>query len=162
MKALLLPIQSKWLVKILNGEKTIEVRKSIPKDFVGWVYLYCTKAKPYLSYVSGDWCIGTEEWSKVVNGKVVARFWLDEVDLIINGGSRFYVKGKDEAYTNTIAKASCLDFNEMRDYSKGKNLYAWHIKNLEIFDTPKELSEFGLKRAFQSWGYVEIKEGVKE
>ena len=45
-KSILMSIQPKWVAKILNGEKTIEVRKKFPKDYVGWVYIYCTKAKP--------------------------------------------------------------------------------------------------------------------
>lgn len=37
MKAILLSVQSKWVEKILNGTKTIEIRKRVPKDFNGWV-----------------------------------------------------------------------------------------------------------------------------
>ena len=44
MKSILLSIKPEWLCKILNGEKTIEVRKKFPKDYVGWVYLYCSKS----------------------------------------------------------------------------------------------------------------------
>ena len=33
--------------------------------------------------------------------------------------------------------------------------YGWHISDLKIYDTPKELSDFGLKRPPQSWCYVE-------
>ncbi len=32
----------------------------------------------------------------------------------------------------------------------------WHISNLKIYDKPKELSEFGLKRPPQSWQYIEV------
>lgn len=45
-KAILMSIQPQYVAKILNGEKTIEVRKRFPKDYVGWVYIYCTKAMP--------------------------------------------------------------------------------------------------------------------
>ena len=43
MKAILMVIRPEWFIKILTGEKTIEVRKLFPKDYVGWVYLYCCK-----------------------------------------------------------------------------------------------------------------------
>ena len=43
MKAILLSIKPEWIAKILNGKKTVEVRKKFPKDYVGWVYLYCSK-----------------------------------------------------------------------------------------------------------------------
>ena len=61
-KSLLISIQPQWLYKILNGDKTCEVRKVVPK----WVlealdrgetveaYLYCTKGKPYLYYNFGN------------------------------------------------------------------------------------------------------------
>ena len=45
-KSILMSIQPQWVAKILNGEKTIEVRKKFPKNYVGWVYIYCTKTKP--------------------------------------------------------------------------------------------------------------------
>ena len=50
MKSILLSIKPEWLAKILNGEKTIEVRKLFPKDYVGWVYLYCSKDKKNYLY----------------------------------------------------------------------------------------------------------------
>ena len=30
----------------------------------------------------------------------------------------------------------------MHSYAKGKNVYAWHISDLKIYDKPLELSEF--------------------
>ena len=55
MKAILISIKPYWVAKILNGEKTIEIRKRFPKDYVGWVYIYCTKGKQ--KYAKGYfWC----------------------------------------------------------------------------------------------------------
>ena len=57
-KVIILSIQSQWLEKILTGKKTIEIRKSMPKDceYPIDVYLYCTKGKPYLyESFSEDW-----------------------------------------------------------------------------------------------------------
>lgn len=43
-KAILISIKPEWVEKILNGEKTIEIRKSMPKcDLPIDVYIYCTK-----------------------------------------------------------------------------------------------------------------------
>ena len=39
-------------------------------------------------------------------------------------------------------KKLCLTYDEVENYGKGKDLYTWHIKQLEVFDEPKELSEF--------------------
>ena len=39
-------------------------------------------------------------------------------------------------------KKLCLTYDEVENYGNGKDLYTWHIKQLEIFDTPKSLSDF--------------------
>ena len=48
-KSILMSIKPQYVAKILNGEKTIEIRKRFPKDYVGWVYIYCTKGKEKLA-----------------------------------------------------------------------------------------------------------------
>lgn len=55
-------------------------------------------------------------------------------------------------------KKLCLTYDEVENYGKGKDLYTWHIKKLEIFDEPKELSEFYRKVEFR-WadtGYMNV------
>jgi predicted transcriptional regulator len=50
MKKILISINPKWVKKILNGEKTIEVRRTAPKcELPCEVYIYCTKEKPSLN-----------------------------------------------------------------------------------------------------------------
>lgn len=51
MKAILMSIRPQHMAKILNGKKTIEIRKKFPKDYVGWVYIYCTKDS------KKGWCV---------------------------------------------------------------------------------------------------------
>lgn len=52
MKSILISIQPQWVEKILNGEKTIEIRKTKPNikhiKLPCKVYIYCSKGKPYL------------------------------------------------------------------------------------------------------------------
>ncbi len=146
MKAILLSIRPEWLAKILNREKTIEVRKLFRKDYVGWVYLYCSKNKPYLiSKLTRDVCFWEEKQitaNDMLNGKVVARFWCDKVDEI----------KPDDTWTpkleQEILKGSCLSENELFNYISKNNgekdnpFFAIHISELEIFDRPRELSEF--------------------
>lgn len=44
-KSIIISIKPEWLEKILNNEKTIEIRKSMPKcDLPIDVYIYCTKS----------------------------------------------------------------------------------------------------------------------
>lgn len=63
MRSVLISIKPEWVAKILNGEKTVEIRKTAPKEWVDYlngktkdkpkpmiVDVYCTKGKPYLAY----------------------------------------------------------------------------------------------------------------
>lgn len=51
MKAIILSIKPEYALNILNGNKTLELRKSVPKGFKGWVYCYVTKAPQSWQYV---------------------------------------------------------------------------------------------------------------
>lgn len=155
-RAILMSIKPKWIAKILNGEKTIEVRKKFPKDYRGWVYIYCTRdnrqlVKPkdydkHLLFTKGAVDYSNEH---SLNGKVVARFWCDKVEEIHNCEEPYtYDQWWFTYYTNTLEDendlliASRLYYEELHGYLKGKKGYAIHISKLEIFDKPKELSEF--------------------
>lgn len=177
-KAILMPIQPQWIAKILNGEKTIEIRKKFPKDYVGWMYIYCTKAKPYLIPKSESnkafWEEKVIDIDTALNGKVVARFWCDKVELIKCGWRyedccNHY--DTNEMNEKELLKYSCLSICELIDYLgyNGKTIsnivgYAIHISKLEVFERPKELKEFDIKirdnvyrrrKAPQSWCYIE-------
>ena len=53
------------------------------------------------------------------------------------------------------AKAGCLTLEELREYFKGAE-YAFAIKILKVtpFKKPKTLAEIGVRRAPQSWMYL--------
>ena len=158
-KSLMISIQPQHAFNILNGKKTLELRTSIPKDYVGWVYVYVTKGKPYIRELGDNYFT---ECSKVdvykLNGKVVARFWFDEYiayKYYEDDNSYFAKRPQDFGYTaDEVIKRLCLSRDEFKTYGKGKDLYAWHIKKLEIFKKPKLLSDFNLIKAPQSWRYV--------
>lgn len=187
-KVILMSIRPEWLVKILNGEKTIEIRKSMPKcELPIDVYLYCTKGKPYLMSIFNEWELtkyktDMSKSKNLFNGnsKVVAKFTLNKVEEVVDNGSSYRINN-DVAHTNKVAINSCLDFKEMKKYLEGKNGFAWHIDNLVIFDKPKELGEFSIfkrqtiycgmdcppytdwveykvRKAPQSWQYAYVEE----
>lgn len=153
MKAIMISIKPKWVAKILNREKTIEIRKKFLKDYVGWVYIYCTKGNKHecLEYADnpnpnkeGKWVITSGY--PYANGKIVARFWCDRVETIKEDKSCGLLWSQT-MIEETLLKASCLTQKEMYDYlKKNKNGYAIRITDLEIFDKPKELKEFHYKR----------------
>lgn len=52
MKAVLLSVRPEWCEKILNGEKTVEIRKSCPAHGTPFkVYIYCTKAQSKIGWL---------------------------------------------------------------------------------------------------------------
>ena len=147
-KAVLISIRPKWCEKIISGEKTIEVRKTRPKmDTPFKCYIYCTQSADML------WILKERERSlhpdKIAdvfkaakcggaylgNGKVIGEFTCNRVTNFFSN-SRFWLDEDDVLHT-------CLSAAEMRKYANGANgLYGWHISNLKIYDTPKELIEF--------------------
>jgi len=181
-KSLMISIQPKHLVNILNGNKTLELRKTVPKDFKGWVYIYCTKGGGLLvdntswinylivkDFVKKDYTesprfhirkkLEEHIYGSVRNTKVVARFWFDEyAELNPNnffGGNVVYYEnysGKEEHTSDEeqsgvidikfLEKITQVSLEDIQKYSKSKYIYGWHIKKLEIFDTPLSLSDF--------------------
>ena len=101
MKAIMISIKPQYVEKILNGEKTIEIRKTMPKcELPCKVYIYCTKPRKWWRYSSCGYtsdellwktkdkikmCDGFEFYYEiqdciVINGKVVAEFTLNKID----------------------------------------------------------------------------------
>lgn len=161
MKSILISIRPEWVAKILSGYKTIEVRKTKPNcEFPVKVYIYCTKGNILSRFESGEFLLSEDKTKKgyvfphALNGKVVAEFTLNKVSEIKTVHRGYEIDGGVEAL-NDISKKSGLDFLGLRKYLDYKTGYAWHIEDLVIYKEPKELKEFNLNTAPQSWFYVE-------
>lgn len=159
MKSILISIKPEYVGKILNGEKTIEIRKTKPNiELPCKVYIYCTNGymlydlrnEDYLELKKNCTLDITHKSNKylssnplMLNRRVVAEFTLNEINCLpsikykANGAFYQYNKVSDE-----ILKKSCLTQEQILNYTNGKDLYAWHIEDSEIYDKPKELSEF--------------------
>ena len=175
MKSVLIAIRPQWVEKIASGQKTIEVRKTAPKEVPFKAYIYesrngghrckhCNEKDSCYSYAPKN--VGCYNG----RGKVIGEF-------ICNNASEL-----DYVYywNNGYEFATCLTYRQVADYGKGKTLYGWHISDLKIYDKPKELSEFrkpckinlpmcdrceyystwsgrceNITRAPQSWQYIE-------
>lgn len=181
MKSVLISIRPKWCEFIAIGKKTIEVRKTKPRiDTPFKCYIYCTlSGTSEMSsdgYFNGKWhkkkgrVIGEFICSEITEFE--SEFWDDEtyerIQTIIKDCERYFESGEyeyetvatneDEKYKeNWLCKQSCVPWEEMRKYVGAgiKEFYGWRISELEIYDKPKELSEFRIKRPPQSWCYVE-------
>lgn len=137
MKAVLISIRPKWCEKIASGRKTIEVRKSAPKETPFKAYIYCTKAKSQWRYSDYEGAYQNSEGEIVyAQQHVIGEFVCDKVDMSFVG----YMKN-EPCYWD-ILDGSCLTKDEIMNYGKWKTLYGLHISDLKIYNKPKELSEF--------------------
>ena len=165
-KAVLISIRPKWVEKIANGEKTIEVRKTRPKLPTPFkAYIYCSQGKD-ARRLRGSW------------GKVIGEFtctkldWITRIDF--SGSpipSRYSICSRNNMSVlpiDNLLRAARLTYPELADYLAGGEGYGWHISDLLIYDQPRELDEFTglrdtrfgaepvkIKRPPQSWSYVE-------
>lgn len=166
MKSILMSIKPKWIEKIASGEKTVEVRKTVPKCETPFkVYMYCTnpKLKTVQIIKKGESIYGdmlhTEEtplfiktysdadealYSMFKSGKVVGEFVCDEVYNFIQAGAgiMFADKELNQLDPQDARDMTCLTDKEFDDYLGNKDGYGLHISDLKIYDKPKELSEF--------------------
>ena len=162
-KAVLISIRPKWVEKIANGKKTIEVRKTKPKLETPFkCYIYCTRDKhlAFMQNQTGTNLIACMDVDTAIpvggaigNGKVIGEFTCDRIYEIRKRGipenfDYCYLSlnewGNDDIETEIKAiSASCVSKEELNAYgAKAPLLYGWHISDLRIYDTPKELSEF--------------------
>lgn len=178
-KAVLISIRPEWCAMILRREKPLELRKTAPKIPAPFkCYIYCTNGgRPLVlgDVFRGDWdmdYVQTWGWSRedadriwgVMNGKVISEFVCDGVE-------KHYL---NSATCRKLSELSCVPANEIHVYAQPHDfVYGWHISDLSIYDTPKELGEFRswntgvvfkdgypmptheIKRPPQSWCYVE-------
>lgn len=160
MKSVLISIRPQWVEKITRGEKTIEVRKTAPKELPFKAYIYCTSSNVHdciLIDKSGlVLTYATNHKTAIVdsgycgNGKVIGEFVCDKVDEynFHEGLTEFNSMGlPSRIYGSYLIfaddyKAMCLSYDEVKNYGKGETLYGWHITDLKIYDKPKEWSEF--------------------
>ena len=149
-KAVLISIRPKWVEKIANGEKTIEVRKTRPKLQTPFkCYIYCTMDHPYISVSCGKLDNLNYRTNTVgrCNGKVIGEFTCDRIYKIDKDSTDFLFKfGRLSVYKQAAEKKCglcvAMTDDELHGYLGHCQGYGWHISDLRIYDTLKELSEF--------------------
>lgn len=165
-KAVLISIRPKWCEKIVNGEKTIEVRKTRPK--------LETPFKCYI-YETGGFVEKDGTMTFMLGGTVIGEFMCDAISRVNICG---FWGDSGEQLDNRL-KETCLTSEKLCNYLGEKVGYGWHISDLKIYDAPRELGELErpyecnecdakwatdcnacyekrkIKRPPQSWCYVE-------
>ena len=148
-KAVLISIRPKWVEKIANGEKTIEVRKTRPKLQTPFkCYIYCTQPKyPHEDFILTDY----PKPQFYGGGKVIGEFTCDRCCGIVRVGFDG-VNERPQYFTcldgwryvpaDDLLTAAQLTREDLEAYLAGGAGYGWHIADLLIYDQPRELSEF--------------------
>lgn len=146
-KSIMLSIQPYYVFLIIARlmgwdipqHKTVEVRKDCPKDSA-WnrrVHIYCSKSRKSFNRIPKQYQPLMEKFL----GKVIGEFACLRLEKFTVGTLR----------CDDIEELSCLSYSEMIDYfykpeeldgKTAKEGYGWHIDNLKVYDTPKELGEF--------------------
>lgn len=174
-RVILMSIRPEWVAKILNGDKTVEIRKFIGNIKEGdIVYAYCTKGKPNLFQDKdnyGEYAHALSFLYEPMNGKVVARFAVGKINkLEIYDDGCSFIKNGEQCGKDELTKGSCLTIDQLCEYigygddnSIGNNTaigYSLEITHLEIFDKPRELGEYKVRRFISKKGALEWYEPI--
>ena len=137
MRSVLISIQPYWVFLIIaktmgwniEREKTVEVRKTFPKD-ENWnkvAKIYCSKDKNSFAKIPSQYKPLMEQFL----GKVIGEFVCNEIiNIFADEHCAYFHK-------------TCLTNKEFDKYCDGLPcVKGWRISDLVIYDKPKELSEF--------------------
>lgn len=124
VKGIMLSIRDDLARQIFCGSKEWEVRKAFLPNHAHFYVYACAPTK-----------------------KVIGEFYCRHVI----GGSPKYVWDETDAEHGALGITRC----EFDNYFKGKSRgSAYHVSKKRKYGTPKDLQDFGIKRAPQSWCYV--------
>lgn len=136
-RAVLISIRREWCDMIRNGTKTLELRKSRPKQeppFTCYIY----ESGEYVPAYMGGSYAGLYQ-----PGKVIGEFTCDCI-----------MRHCEMANIDLAEQGSGVKREKIRKYAKNGEVFGWHIEDLKIYPKPLPLKEIGVKRAPQSWYYV--------
>ena len=158
MRAIMKSVSPRICEKVVNGDCTILVSKTVPKfDLPFKGYICCTNAKPYLYreanppfelFLDSDLYEGNGYDDRLFSGKVVGEFICDKIiEWQYDRGHQYYVDYPNDCtsyfpYLKCHSEATGLKCSEIEKLGKGKPLYGLHISDLKIYDKPKALAEF--------------------
>lgn len=124
---IVLAIHPKWARLIYEGKKTIEWRKSFPKNNeIDKVFLYETAPTK----------------------RITGFFTLNEIQCLLVSSVC--------AQPWEIIERGCVPLPDLVKYRENVDcIYGWQINKVERFAENKNIDDFGLKRPPQSWCYTE-------
>ena len=139
-KSILLSVRPRYCELIASGKKKVELRKNEPKIKTPFkCYIYCTKG-------GSD---AKKKGQHLFCGRVIGEFVCNAIFPIA-----FEYLGAQEIPEIEVPLFCLTDKQVISYLGNGKVGFGWSISDLVIYDDPKRLGEFGLKRPPQSWCYV--------
>lgn len=127
--------------KVASGDCKILVKKSAPKEVPFKDYIYCTKTKNKWSLCDYEGAYQNSKGEIVyAQQHVIGEFICDRVYNIDYLPKEY--EGNPSQFSEFICNNSCLSFEQIMEYKKGKTIYGWHITDLKLYDKPKKLNEF--------------------
>ena len=140
MNSILIAIQPKWCELIASGKKTIEVRKTAPKEVPFKVYMYCTNGAMLRDNLR---CGVTSNQEDVKNGKLKRFVLSNEKSNNVICSSYPFVNRKiigefvcervqpiAQIFADTYCENACLSIHEMLDYGTNWDIIRNKIKRL--------------------------------
>ena len=155
MKAVLLSIRPNWCKKILDGEKTVEVRRTCPVHGTPFkVYIYCTLAGSdslFMNVLNRNVAAWNRGGWPEKRGRVIGEFTCKKITGLTHVGetgswepANLYVMAPGSYYkpADELLEAACMSEETAEKYLKGRDGCGWHISDLKIYDKPRDLDEF--------------------
>lgn len=174
MKSVLISIRPEWCEKIASGEKTMEVRKTKPNlDTPFKCYIYCTLPPKTELFTHSNIREYLNELIRLQSGEIVYDYGMQ---LCCDPEKRPYTEDNFLCqkvigeficdFINPIAytmdgladvvdcRQSCLRPRDFIEYGNGKRLYGWHISDLKIYDKPKCIGDFKVRKTNTIWSFT--------
>ena len=161
---LLIAIQPRWTHKIITGQKSIEVRKTIPKKFNRPfdMLMYCTKDMTYpLTWSAGKimraLTVNKPEYN--FNGRIIGECLVTDIVEFRwdENTNRYDISDND-------LKATCLTQEELIAYGSKQTLYGYVLSSVNVYKETIPLDKafrynnvehkVAFRSAPQSWGYL--------
>lgn len=139
MKAVLMSIKAEWAQKIFCGKKTLEIRKSIPREisvpFRCYVYVSGNDAFDVLDCETGVIRNG--------NKKVVGSFICNQIDRYVRVGPTGIESEKSRyIFPDNFLQRACMTLQQVKTYGAGKEIYAWNVSDVQRISVPIPLNGF--------------------
>ena len=150
--AVMISVHPHWCGKIADLLKKLEIRKNFPKIPTPFrCYIYCTKDPKQQFWRSRTYTYVDDRshnyFDLCGNGRIIGEFICDRVQTF-EWSSYEYPNDRNGEYliSDEDLKSTRLSYQQFFNYGNYQPLYGWHISDLVIYDKPKKLSDFYVRK----------------